>query len=335
MHNSRGTALAIALILSLVLTIIVAVGTRLIVTSFKNTKNQQHLSAEVDNISRSGLVDAIAWFKRQSIQPVKSGVPYTRYAWADGAFDPRYSTDTAHCDTIDPSIGIVKEYQLSEDGLIWGRYEVKRQTNTTVAAYDVNAVHDVSGERLYSGEQNGNGYVWAISSKGYIYRKRNVAAAFNVAPNKVISTSRVSTEIRRISLTIQVPCAVIVSNGGTNGSRKVTVNAKGRIDGGTYGCGRASGSAPSINAAATVTGTTAASNPSSFYLDDHTVPYVLGVSTAELRILSDYMVPDVASLPAELPDMSLIYISGDAVFTVAHPLRSSGILFVQGNLTIS
>ena len=33
--------------------------------------------------------------------------------------------------------------------------------------------------------------------------------------------------------------------------------------------------------------------------------------------------------------MSLIYISGDAVFTVAHPLRSSGILFVQGNLTIS
>ncbi|MGA2090521.1 MAG: hypothetical protein ABSH12_03545 [Endomicrobiales bacterium] len=333
MNNTRGTALVIALILSLVLTIIVAVGTQLMVTSFNNVKNQQHLSSEVDNVSRSGLVDAMAWFKRQPVQPVASGVPCTKFAWADGAFNPLYSTNTATSDTIAQNIGLVKQMQLSEDGLIWGRYEVWRQTNTTVAAYNPNAVHDVSGEKLFAGQQDGNGYVWDISSRGYIYTNRNPALPYNQAPNQVIATSLVSTELLRISLNTQVPCAFIVSNGGTTSNPTVIINQNGRIEGGTYGCGRASGKPPSIQSGGSVTGTLAASNSTSTMYNDPTVSYTLGVSTTQLKMLADYVVPNVASLPALLPNMALIYINGNAEFTINQPLVSSGILFVQGNLT--
>jgi hypothetical protein len=343
-HRTRGSALVIALILALVVVILATAGTQLMVTTFKDVKQQAHLGAEVDNFARAGLADAISWFRRQQTQPVCSGYPPTRYAWVDGAFDPKTSTNTAQSDTIDSSIGIVREYQLSDDGHLWGRYEVKRQTSTTVSPYDQNAVHDITGERLFTGFNDGQGYVWYISSKGYIYQRIKPSVAFNVAPNRVVATSRVSTEIRRISLQLPAECAYIVNDDGTKAARTITLGNNGRINGGGhYGVGFYSYSGSSSNKPTqsnppyTISNSSVTGSPTA-WIQISTAPtsnYVLGVSTTELKLMADYSVSSVSALPSTLPDMSLIYVQGNATFDASRPLRSSGILFVNGNLTIS
>lgn len=296
----QGSALVIAIIISVVIAILALVGTQLMLTDFQNVKQQQYLISNADSVARAGISDAIAWFMRQPNQPVKSGYPPTTFAWADGAFNPQISTNPLNSDTIDASIGIVKQYELSDTNSLWARYEVHRQTNPAVSPYNQFAVHDVSGERL-AGQQDGDGDVWYIPSYGYIYRNLNPALPYNTPPNQVVASSLVSTEILKVTLTLQVPVAYIVNNGGPNGNPTVQINNNGRIYGGTYGCGRSSGANPQINAGATVTGTSAQYNPKSFMLTQHTVQYVLGVSTAQLRILSDYYVPRSASCPQISP----------------------------------
>ena len=333
--SKRGAALIIAIIISIVIAMLALVGTRLMLTDFQNVKQQQYLVSSADSVARSGLSDAISWFRRQANQPVKSGAPPVTYPWVDGAFDPKVSTDPTKTDTMDAGIGIVEEYQLSDTTSLWARYEVKRQTNPATVAYDQYAVHDVTGQRLSTGQKDGDGYVWYLPSRGYIFRKINPSVSFKTPPNQIVARSLVSTEIRRITLNLQMPVAYIVNDGGSKNNETVRIYNKGRIYGGTYGCGRSAGTNPWLDTGATVTGTSAQWNPKAFMLNQHTVQYVLGVSTTELRILADYYVPSVAQLPPSLPDMALIYVNGNATFDATRPLVGSGILFVQGNLTIS
>lgn len=333
--GQKGSALVVALMLLIVVVYLVSVGGQLIVTSYKETKTQQNVVAESDNVARAGLVDALAWFKRQSQQPVSSGVPpgyKTGYSWVDGAFYPRYNIDRTKCDTIDESIGLVKEYQLSLDGAKWARYEVRRQGDPATHPYEARSAHDVTSQRIFN-RQDGEGYVWYLESFGYVYMNRNPDAAFNVSPNKIIATARSSTEIRRLTLTLPAECAVIVKNGGSGSAYSVAVNHNGKIDGGPhYGSGKYTGNCPATYDNGQVTGL---AGTCASITDDPTPFFVLGVSTAELRMMADYLVTSVSSLPNPLPDMSLIYVDGNAVFSSTQPLRSSGVLFVNGNLTLS
>jgi len=330
--NFRGSALIIAVMLSLIVIFLMTVGSRLIVTSSTETKTQQKVLAEADNIARAGLVDAIAWFKRQSMQPVRSGYPPTLYAYADAAFYPRYSTDTTKSSTIDESVGLVKEFQISDDGLKWARYEVRRQTvDPAAGAYDSHAVHDITSQRI-DAKNDGEGLAWYIESIGYVYKKVSAGAAFNVSPNSVLSKVRASTEVRRLSLSLPVEAALLTSAGGSGNTYKVKIYKNGRVIGGNnIGCGYVSGNSPKIYTGGQLTG-----NPSSKSgISAPTVSYVLGVSATELKLLCDYTVSDTSQLPSDLPDMTLIYVDGNAVFSSTRTLRSSGILFVNGNLTIS
>jgi hypothetical protein len=346
--RNHGSALIIAIIISLMVAILSVVGTKLITTTFLDIKQQQYLAAGADNASRAGLVDAISWFRRQTSQPVSSGYPPTKYAWSDGAFNPRFSTDTTHCDTIDESIGIVKELKLSENGNLWSRYEVARQTNPAVVPYNPDAVHDISGQKLFSGEKDGMGYVWYISSKGYIFRKKDTTKAYNISPNQVVATSRVSTEIKKISLQSYSAAVVVNDCGSDYTNRTIEVNKNGVVNGGNgsgiYGVGYFSGPADKTNKVSsskppynTNDNGQVVGNPTSYIKISSapTVGYVLGVSTADLILMSDYVVTDTSQLPETLPDMSLIYIEGNATFNSSRPLRSSGVLFVNGNLTVS
>jgi len=90
--KSDGSALITAMILVVVIAMIAVAGTKLIMTSYNNVRHQQHQGAEVDNVARAGLVDAISWFKGQPQQPVCSpqGGP-----WADAAFNPAYTIRSA------------------------------------------------------------------------------------------------------------------------------------------------------------------------------------------------------------------------------------------------
>lgn len=344
--DNKGSALIIAIFLTVIVAALSLVCSKLIQTSFNEAKQQQHISAEADNIAKAGLVDALSWFRRQVKQPVCSGVPPTKYAWADGAFDPKYDTDLSKRDTIDANIGIVKEYQLNDAGTLWGRYEVKRQTNTTVAAYDKFAVHDITQERVLTGAQNGSGLVWSISSAGYIYQKNNPSKKFNESPNRVVARSRISTEIRKISIDLPLGCAYIVNDCGKKNDRTVKIANNGRISGGAgYGVGyytyfnNAVGhKVDASNFPYETSGSGSVTGSPDNWINISTSPvveYVLGVTKSELKNMADYVIDNVSSLPAVMPDMNLVYIQGDATFTNARPLNGSGILFIDGDLTIS
>jgi len=354
MHSSRGTALVMALIICVIVAILSVVGAQLITSSFKDMQHQQHLSSEADNIARAGLVDAISWFRRQTVQPVAAGVPPTKPTWADGAFNPIKSTDTTISATLDPSIGIVNEYSLSDTTNLYARYEVKRQTATAVSPYDPNAVHDITGQTIFNA-QNGQGYVWYITSKGIIYRKFSSSAAYNQLPNQTVGLSRVSTVIRRISLQIpSSPCGLILMDAGSETNLKCVVNQNGVVTGGGNSADYAFGYAiitPTYNGSGTKTFpkgsnppydlngngkvTAGTTNPWTQVTSSPTINYVLGISTADIKLMSDYLVTDTSQLPADLPDMSLIYVDGNAVFSSARQLRGSGILLVNGNLTVN
>ena len=350
LHNpikTEGSALITALILSVVIAMLAIVGAQLIATAYRDVRQQEHQGAEVDNVARAGLVDAISWFKRQATQPVSSGYPPTHPAWADGAFNPQFNTNAALSDTIDSSIGIVQEYPLNAATGLYGRYEVRRQTNPATAGvvYDSYSVHDITGQRFFNGEQTGQGYAWYIASRGYVYKASSnvytcngATSTFNI--KNVLARSKVSTEIRRITLTLPNSCAVITNYGGTPAGKKnsppaapvIIVNNKGNIAGGSFGVGYSGGANPpfQING-----GTITPSAAQSVIVTSCTPSYVLGVSTADLKIMANYLVNNVNQLPNPLPDMCLVYICGDAVFNSANPLFSSGILFVDGNLTLA
>jgi len=336
-HSKKGSVMFVAIILFFAILIILATGVQRITTSFKETKYQLNAIAEAENIARAGLVDAVSWFRRQKSQPVASGYPPIKYSWPDGAFDPKYNTNPSKCDTIDESIGIVKQYKLSEDNNIWVRYEVRRQQE--LAIYDPNAVHDITAQRIFD-KQNGEGLLWSIVSFGYVYNYVSTATPFNIAPNKIIAKAQVSTEIRRMYVNPPVESAYIVKDGGTAISPTVIININGKVIGGNnIGCGRVVGEIPLIKSAGGAfqlkDGEVSGNPKFQSGLDDPTVNYVLGVSSSELKLLSDYIVNNVNDLPDPLPDMSLIFFEGDANFSSTKPLRSSGILFVNGNLNIA
>jgi len=302
--------------------IIVLTGAQLISTSFKETKYQQNFVAEAENVARAGIVDTISWFRRQSTV-VKSGPSPTPPHWIDEPFNPKYDADPTKSYTIDENIGLVKEYQLSENGVKWARYEIKRQTNPAVAPYDSNAVHDITGSRIPS-KQDGDGLAWSIVSTGYVYRKVGTGP-FTSPPDILISRAKVSTEIRRIDITRPENSAVIVGN-----ANNVVINKNGRIRGGISNAGiaRKSGS-PTIDTRGEVTGNPPVAPANGTY--DLSVIGIFGISDLELRSLADRC-EVVFSTP--IPDMSLIYINGNATFTESKPLRSSGILIINGDLTI-
>jgi len=317
-----------------VVMILVPIGAQLMVNSFRESKIQQKSIAEAENVARAGLQDAISWFKRQSRQPVCSGAPPSYQPWEDGAFDPKYSTSTYLSDTKDESIGLVKEDQLT--GSLWYRYEVKRQTNPAIAPYDPHAVHDITAERLHSGEQKGDGLVWYIESTGYVFRRKDLDKKFNEPPNELLGKSIVSTEIRRLNLNLPA-CACITYDMGSGSIYNVVINENGIIDGQKqYGIGYSIGSnSAKLNGVSPKTGKIATPNQYLGGLSNPTVLFILGVSSTELKNMADYSVTSVNALPAKLKDMSLVYIDGNADFNSSHQLSGSGIVFVNGNMTVA
>lgn len=295
----------------------------------QQAQSQINFTAQANNVARAGLTDAISWFRRQTTQPVRSGVPPSLYAWADGAFYPRLSTSTA--DTIDESIGLVKEYQLTESGLLWARYEVRRQQDTATNAVDPKAVHDITGMRC-EGHVAGEGLAWYVESAGIVYRKFDAAKNFDEAPNEVVSRARVSTEIRRLALSLPLNAAVIVS---TRNLVSLASNTK-VVGGNNAGIGYYGGNSnPSTSGGSSYTGIPAISDIDGIGTNGtFDVQTILGVTENELKLMADISVNSLSELASDYPAMAVVFIKGDATFDSSHPLRGGGILYVKGNLTI-
>lgn len=278
----------------------------------KSSMHMRNQVGQADNVARAGLVDAISWFKRQTCQPVAQSCG--GYTSPDLAFYPRVASN----DTIDETVGLVREYPLTADGFLWAHYEVRRSTD----------VHDVSAQRV-SNLTAGSGYVWQITSTGYVYRRFNPSVAYNVAPNQMVGTAQAVTEIRRVGLNVPGGAALTVVNGSG-----VTIINKGVVSG---------NSGPGLSFTNQGTFTTAADvDPSSKLLGtpvDQTLATpisemtVFSMSPTDLKSVADYVYAP-ASMPANLPSMAISYVNGSVTFDATHQLVGSGILYVNGDLTV-
>jgi hypothetical protein len=256
----QGQAMIMAVIFMTVAAILVPIGMKLVSDSSKKASQQEFSVADAENIAKAGVESSLAWFVRQSTQPVAyyafGGLtpnPTYTTSWIDQPFNPTPvpgATDVAGAqvtvvgaDTINSNIGLVNQYQIS--GNIWGRYEVVRQPNeaigTVTATPQPNAVHDVSGYRVPNGAvANGSGLVWSVYSTGYIYKNLNSAIPYNQYPNQVLARANVVGELRKLAYNAPAPAAIVTYNmgniifGSTNGRLSSQVTTGGALIG--YAC---------------------------------------------------------------------------------------------------
>ncbi|MDD5260023.1 MAG: helix-turn-helix domain-containing protein [bacterium] len=315
-NSQRGSiVIYLILILAFLLALIPTIA-RMISVSAKDTKHQLLTTAMADNIAKAGLIDTVSWFRKQMI--VK-GTGY--YPNPDDAFYPRQASG----DTEDEATGLVKTYLLNDEEQTWARYEIKRQP-ASPQPYDAHAVHDITDQR--TNFPAGDGLVWYLESQGFIYKKVDPTKNYNEEPNRVLSKSRMSGEIRQLSMSLPVNAAVSCVQGN-----QVHVNSNGIIDGGTdaYGVARVGGSAAVKTGTGKIIGTPSAQVSG---ITSPAVDFVFGVTESELKGLADYLVNSISNVPTPYPTMSFVFVEGDLEFNSAHPLVGGGILYVNGDLTL-
>lgn len=380
--HDGGIALLLAMFLAVVGAILMYSGTRLISQSSKDTLAENRTMIEADNAARAGITDALAWFRRQTA-PVSQT---SGFVWRDEPFYPRETTTpqvgkTPYPDTLDEDVGLVKEYRITaatQPGVPrWMRYEVRRQrfpTNVngtpvvtptgtipatpawTPAPWDKLAAHDITGERIpASSFVDGMGYVWQITSLGYVFQRTDDAQPFNVAPNKVLATSAIQTEFRKISVQFPNNLLSVFYTAGKLSGISMTVNSSPlQILGGcdntsknssyTFLSTNASPGSLTVPSGARVssdyggTGTTTVSG------GDLSPSGVFSYTKADLKNMADFSVVNPSEIfsagVSTLPPSKFYYItppSGQAAtFTAAYPLSGGvgSLVFVDGNLVL-
>jgi hypothetical protein len=306
-RQSGQALLAVIIVVSLVLLLLLGLITHT-QTAGKAAARQLIYQGQGVNAAEAGLTDALSWFRRQ-------GKTVT-------AFKPIVDATTKPPtnDTEDPTIGIVRTYSVSVPGHLMGRYEVRIGDPKTGAG-----VLDVTARKGKVGFPAGT--IWQLESVGYVFVQNDASQAFNVAPNQIISTQTVRTEIQKMSVTAPDSAALFAAR-----CSNVTIGTKTKIQGGTgIGISCPSGTGSVINNG-TVTGQAATIKTNSTAKFD--MPGVFGVTQQELLGLADMTVTTIGDLPVTLPSMSLIVVSGNAPFTAQRPLVGSGVLVVLGNVTI-
>jgi hypothetical protein len=232
-------------------------------------------------------------------------------------------------DTIDPAIGIVREFEITDQ--IWGRYEVWKQWDldpdpTRLAWRQQMQCSDVSSMR-------GNlspGSVWRFRSLGYVFRRVDPVAAFNQPPNQVIGRDMTEVEARRLAMQPPGQAALCSRNG--NG---ISVLTRGRIIGGATASGvyfKTTTGSPTISGTgASVMGSPAQSTTAAY---NDTFEGVFGVSQNELAAMADYAVNVPAEFPSPVPNDTLVLCTTGMTFTAAQPLKGTGIVAIVGNTTV-
>jgi hypothetical protein len=290
-----------AVMISIVFLTIIT-GLILVSLSGKLIGKQLLYQGQANNTAQAGLTEALSWFRKQDTQPV-------------AAFAPQRDEDANPpiLETEDSSIGLVRSYEVSELGNVWGRYEVR-----------MDSVQDVTNVR----GKTGVGTIWQIESNGLIYVQNDADQPYNVLPNRVLVNRRVRAEIQRMTVVLPGGNAAIQSLRADN----ITIGNKAKVLGGS-GIGLVyppSTGSPTIQGS--VTGSPATSSISPF---PYSIQEIFGVSDQELSGMADIVVTDMDDLPQDLPGMSIIVIQGDAVFTQNRPLMGSGILIVYGDLELA
>ncbi len=305
--GERGIALILTLLLTVVGLSIVMAGTIVVEAFRRRTGTVFHQGVQADDFARAGLVEALSWFRRQTSQPVLAFAPQRD----SGAVPPILDTD-------DPSVGLVREFEIGRG--VWGRYELRK---ASVPGKRIPPVTDVSSQRGAPTP----GTVWRLVSRGVVFRRRDPALPFDEPPNVVLGSAVLETEIQRMTLTPPVQAAVCLRRGDAG-----TVAAKGRVRGGVgAGLGFPQGTGSPV-----LSGEVFGSPPTAAVgAYDDSLPAVFGLSRGELRSLADDRIVDPAEFPAVIPNDAVLFCETSLTFDAAKPLKGSGIVYVEGDLTIA
>jgi hypothetical protein len=320
--ESGQAVIAATIIVSLVLLVLLTMITQVQLGN-KLLGRQLTFQGQAANAAQAGLIDGLSWFRRQQVQPVKTFAP-TVNAGANPPIN----------DSEDTNIGIVRTYTVSGPGRLKGRYEVRIGDATKGTG-----VLDITKQKGKT--TSGAGTVWQLESVGYIWVQNDATLgdqAYNTSPNTVLSQQTFRTEIQKMSVNLPDGGAALFSANCDN----VLIDTKTKIQGGSaIGVSCKSGGGAGIKNNGTITGATRTKTNSSALYD---IASVFSVTQQELLGLADVNVTQVKDLPATLPSMSIIVISGDATFgpvsppapatALIRPLVGSGILVVLGNLTV-
>ncbi|MEO8379454.1 MAG: hypothetical protein ABI779_07300 [Acidobacteriota bacterium] len=308
--RERGAALILVIFAATL--ILLLLSTTLIITRYSGMALGRQLisQGQASSAASAGLTEGLSWFVRQRQQPVTTFNPVVD---ANGVctHTPRHVPPLF--DSEDPSIGIVRSFEVNNLGNLWARYEVRRS-----------AVTDVS---LRRGKAQA-GTIWQLESEGLIYVRNNAAQLPSVSPNLILARRTMRVDIQRLGLQLPTANAALSAIRGNN----INVIRPSRVQGGSSGIGA---SYPVSTGTPGGNGSITGSPAQSFTSGAFTIDQIFGVTQNELIAMADIVVDDESQLPNPLPDMSLIVVRGNATFNGQRPLQGSGILVVLGNLILN
>jgi hypothetical protein len=267
-----------------------------------------------ESFARSGLTDALAWFRKQPTQPVT-------------AFDPKLDPagDPPVLETIDPTVGLVREFEIR--GRLWGRYEVRRDE-----------VVDITAQRGLAQA----GSVWQVGGRGIVYEVVDTSRAFNAAPNRIVSVTRLESELRGVPLLLPAQSAVAVLD-----ERNLVLGNGSKIVGGDKPAVTFRDPKPALY----IPPPDPDANPLDNLLPlaallglplllriptfDSTPQAVFGMRLDELRSFADQVVVGSTGFRRPLRDGSIVFVDGDVVVPAGRGLRGRVLLIVDGNMYLA
>lgn len=316
--GERGVALVMAIMFTIIVVGITVTGALTLRAHQAKTRVSFVTHGQAVQFSKSGLIEALGWLRKQTSQPVTTFAPVLDMSVAPPIMD-----------TIDADIGIVREFEITNS--IWGRYEVWKQWDadpnaTRLAWRQQMQCEDISHLR----GDLAPGSVWRLRSIGYVFRRVDPNVAFNEAPNQVLGQDMTEVETRRLALQPPGQAALCTRTGSTT-----QVMTRGKVVGGSLGAGifyrQGTGAITVSGTGASISGTPSQSASSTY---DDSFEVVFGVSQSELAAMADYYVTSTADFPSPVPIDKVVLSTTGMTFTAAKPLKGTGVVAIIGNTTI-
>jgi hypothetical protein len=318
--DEGGTAMIIALFFTILVTGAVVTGSILMTANRHRLETNFRVHSQATQFARSGLTEALTWFRLQTNQPVT-------------AFEPIVDEETSPpaLETDDPEVGLVREYKIQ--GNLWGRYEVWKQWDADpdperLAWRQRMCATDVSTLRGLASTGDG----WRLRSIGHVFMRHDRFLPFDEPPNRVVAVQMLEAEILRIRVSLPGQAALSVFDGNS-----AHINTMGRIIGGATGAGifyPDNSGTPTIGPpnANRVTGNPPLAPSASF---DGAFETVFGVDRDTFRGMATDVVTTDAGFPSPVPDFTLLYAEAAAfTFNADRPLRGTGLVYIKGNVSL-
>lgn len=288
--------------------------------------------AHARDVAQAGLVDALAWFRRQSDQPVTLFAPR------------RVGTPPDPNETDDPTVGLVRTYEVTPS--LMARYEVRltRPAEPFVdldgdARFTIGETYsDVNGNGKYdeaSGARDVSllrghgtaGSTWLLESQGSLFRAVE-SGPLGEGRNVRLANTGLGIEIRRMAIRPPAAAAICAASGSS-----VALGNRARVRGSS---GAAVAYAPATGSPLLQTGSEVFGVPPTTAVPDYdaSLESVFGLDLAGLKAAADAAFDGSVDVPSPMPEQALVVIDGDVVFDSSTPLHGLAVVVVTGNVTI-